>query len=118
MVRLAASFDVGLAVEPCNSENNCVALSNKVLTYVLAGTPVMATATPGQEAVVRRIGSAGALYRSGEARELAEHIEHWYCDRRALQLARDAAWDWGTRLYNWDIEKERFLALIKTTLAS
>jgi glycosyltransferase involved in cell wall biosynthesis len=117
MVRLAASFDVGLAVEPCNSENNCIALSNKVLTYVLAGTPVLATATAGQEPVVRRIGAAGALYRPGEARALADHIKHWYYRRGALQLARDEAWEWGTRLYNWDLEKERFLAVVETTLA-
>ena len=40
MVRLAAEFDIGLALEPAASVNNDLALSNKLFTYVLAGNAV------------------------------------------------------------------------------
>lgn len=116
MVVLASQFDVGLAVEPGRDENNDLAISNKLCTYLLAGNAVIATSTKGQQPVMDTIGDAGFCYRPGDVGALRRHLRFWYEDRPALERARRHAWDWGTRRYNWDVEKEKFLRVVKRAL--
>jgi hypothetical protein len=40
----------------------------------------------------------------------------WFEDRRLLDEARRQAWDWGTRQYNWDLEKKKFLQVVEALL--
>lgn len=117
MVRLASEYDVGLALEPGSSRNNDLAISNKLFTYLLAGNAVVATATHGQRAVIARIGEAGFCCDPGDAQVLANRLRLWYEDRAALDGARWQAWCWGTREYNWDVEKEKFLSTVEGVLS-
>jgi hypothetical protein len=118
MVRLAAQYDIGLAIEPGFSRNNELAISNKIFTYLLAGNAVAASSTAGHKVVMDRIGEACFCYPAGNAEALARGLRSWYEDRAALRRARERAWDWGTREYNWDFEKKKFLVLIESTLQS
>lgn len=113
MVRLAAEYDVGLALEPGLSGNNDLAISNKLFTYLLAGNAVAATATRGQSSVMAKIGKAGFCYDPGNVQAMAGGLRLWCEDRNALRRARQQAWDWGTRRFNWDVEKEKFVTVIK-----
>ena len=115
MVRLAATYDVGLALEPPVTVNNDILLSNKIFTYILGGTAVIATRTRGQ---------AGWLANSERPR--------FHADRRSLVVRRrpDAvariarrcctrgktAWCLGESRFNWDREKATFLGLVQTAL--
>src|SRR5206468_4307429 len=47
MIDLCRGYDVGLSVEPGSPLNNALALSNKALTYPLAGLALALTDTPG-----------------------------------------------------------------------
>jgi glycosyltransferase involved in cell wall biosynthesis len=116
MTCLAAAYDVGLALEPGKDENNKIALSNKVFTYLLAGNAVIATATKSQQALMETIGKTGFCYAPGEVQMLAAQLKRWHDDREALEQARRAAWECGTACYNWDVEKHKFLAIVKNTL--
>lgn len=116
IVRRASTYDVGLALEQAKSQNRDVTLTNKIFTYLLAGNAVAATITAGQKPVVDRIGPAGACYPPGDAQGLAACLDRWRRDRSALDAARRAAWDWGTREYNWDLEKNKFLDAVNHTL--
>jgi glycosyltransferase involved in cell wall biosynthesis len=118
MVRHAAEYDVGLALEQPYCENRNLCLTNKIFTYLLAGNAVIATATKGQQPIVESIGYAGFCYEPGDANALAGHLKLWYEDRASLQTARQEAWDWGTKKYNWDLEKKKFLQVVETTLKS
>ena len=117
MTRLASQFDIGLALEPGHSVNSDICISNKIFTYLLAGCGVIATATSGQRSIVEQVGAAGFLYEPGDFQALAKGIKSWYDDRSTLMAARCEAWDWGTRKYNWDLEKRKFLAVVENTLA-
>jgi glycosyltransferase involved in cell wall biosynthesis len=116
MVRLAAQYDVGLALEQRLSKNRDICLTNKIFTYLLGGNAVLATATKGQRPVMEALGSAGFCYELGDVQALAHQLEQWYEDRAALQNARLQAWKWGAQRYNWDIEKGKFLHVIEEAL--
>jgi len=113
MVRLAAAYDVGLALEPGSNRNNDLAISNKLFTYLLAGNAVAATSTSGQRAVMGKIGSAEFCYEPGDVESLARGLRFWYEDRGALHRSRKQAWDWSTREYNWDAEQRKFLTVVE-----
>lgn len=116
MVRHASGFDVGLALEPGRDENNQIAISNKIFTYLLAGNALVATATKGQEYIMKTLKGAGFCYRPGDVYALTEQLKVWYDDRVSLQEARRQAWDSGTWRYNWDLEKKKFLEVIDSVL--
>lgn len=116
MARLAASYDVGLAVEPGGSQNSGVILSNKFFTYLLAGNAVAATATSEQQALMAQLVGVGFTYAPGDTAALANGLRGWYDDRAALQAAREAAWGWGTTRYNWDNEQHLLLRCVGEAL--
>jgi glycosyltransferase involved in cell wall biosynthesis len=113
LIRRAGTYDVGLALEPGNAPNNNLTISNKIFTYILAGNAIAATATAGQKPVVDSIAPAGICYVPGDVRALAGCLATWHRDRPALDAARRASWEWGTRRYNWNLEKSKFLGVIR-----
>lgn len=116
MIRAASEFDVGLALEQPVSINRDVCLTNKIFSYLLAGNAIAATATAGQRAIFERIGKTGFLYPPGEVDALAQGLRHWYEKREELENARREAWAWGTREFNWEVEKKKFLAVVNGVL--
>src|SRR5258706_885693 len=116
LVGIAARHDIGLALEQAACVNRDICITNKIFTYLLAGNAVAATNTQGQQEIVRRIGRAGFSYEPGNAAQLAAGLRVWSENRKALESARREAWDWGTRQYNWDFEKQKFLAIVERVL--
>ncbi len=117
MVKLAADCDVGLAVEQATSVNNDIALSNKIFTYLLAGTAVVATSTRAQSAVAADLDGAIALYPCGDSQGLVSALRRWLENPAALFASRRIAWQLGTSRYNWDVEKHTFLRVVAEVLA-
>ncbi len=116
MVRAAAQFDVGLALEPGVTTNNDIAVSNKIFTYLLAGLAVVMTRTSGQAALLPVLGDAAAGCAVRDAASLADALRPWLDDRQALQRARRTAWQRAEEQFNWDIEQQRFLAVVQRVL--
>jgi glycosyltransferase involved in cell wall biosynthesis len=116
MVRLAAEYDVGLALEQPVDRNKTVCLSNKLFVYLLAGNAVAATNVGAQESLVAELGSAATSFAPGDIASLASHLHNWYHDRASLEESRRLAWEWGERRYNWDIEKRAFLSAVESVL--
>jgi glycosyltransferase involved in cell wall biosynthesis len=112
MIRAASEFDVGLALEQPVSLNRDICLTNKIFAYLLAGNAIAATATTGQKPIIDTIGKVGFLYQPGDVDGLAEGLRYWSQDREQLQIARQQAWWHGTRTFNWDIEKKKFLEVV------
>ncbi|MDB4907234.1 MAG: hypothetical protein JWO05_2018 [Gemmatimonadetes bacterium] len=109
LVPLASHYDVGLALEPGFSENNRLALSNKLLSYFAAGIPVIATDTPGQRAALDAVPNAGVLYRAGDIPALAAAIARWRDDRPSLAGAKRAAREAARARFSWAIEEPRLV---------
>jgi glycosyltransferase involved in cell wall biosynthesis len=118
MVRLAADYDLGLASETGFSGNNRIAVSNKVFTYILAGTPVLLSRTPGQSDLAEQLGPAGVLVDIHEPIGVARALDAWLGDKDRLAGSRAAAWDLGQTRFNWDVEQAAFLDSVENALAA
>lgn len=116
MTRMASHYSVGLALEPGTTENNALALSNKIFAYLLAGTGLVATRTAGQARMAPQLGAAAAWCDPGDAQSLASALMPWLENREALAAARATAWALGERRFNWDQEKSRFLHEVSCAL--
>ncbi len=105
-----ALFDVGLSLDLNDCVNRSLTICNKVFEYLQAGLVVAATDTPGQREVIESVPRAGFVYPPGDDRALAQHLRAYVGDRRSLLAAQTAAWEAGRRRYNWDGDRDVFLA--------
>ena len=112
VVRRAAEHDVGLALEMGETVNRDLCVTNKLFTYLLAGLPFVATDTTGQRAVCAALPDATRLYRVGDVEGFARAARALLGSSGAARAARQA----GTERYNWDVEKERFLRVVRGVL--
>jgi glycosyltransferase involved in cell wall biosynthesis len=118
MVRVSAQYDVGLALEPGCSLNNLLSASNKMFTYVLGGSAVAATATPGHRSIADTApGAVSFLYTPGDIAGLAAQIKNWSSDRVSLAVARRKAWAAADGSLNWDREKGKFLGIVERMIS-
>jgi glycosyltransferase involved in cell wall biosynthesis len=106
-------FDVGLALEPLENRNAALTQSNKIGSYFLAGLAIAATDTPGQREVMDQAQDAGFLYAPGKPELLAQGLQRWVEDRKALRSAQQAAWEAARSRFCWDFEKEKFFAALQ-----
>jgi glycosyltransferase involved in cell wall biosynthesis len=116
MVRLAAPFHVGLALEDGRTVNRDIALTNKLFTCLLAGVPVVASTTTAQRWFCDEAGDGARGYAPGQPVALAAVLRSWITDPQALAASRRAAWALGERRFNWDIEQRTFLDVIERVL--
>ncbi|HEX8490311.1 MAG TPA: glycosyltransferase, partial [Chthoniobacterales bacterium] len=117
LAKQAADYQLGLAVEPGSSPNNCMALSNKIFTYLLAGLPVLLSRTPAQENLGAELGEAALLIDLRSPRDAAARIENFLSDPALQQRARDAAWQLARERFNWDIEQLKVLQQVRNVLS-
>lgn len=116
LIERAAQHDVGLALEQPVSRNREICVTNKLFAYLLAGLPVAATRTPGQEAVCRELPDATRLCETDDPCSIANAIQSLLRTPQAAQTAKNAAWKAGEERYNWDVEQERLVEAILQTL--
>jgi glycosyltransferase involved in cell wall biosynthesis len=113
MFRLVASADVGLVPTEPNSEGNTYGLANKFFESMMAGLPLVASATPAVKPILERV-KAGLLYAAetpqdpaalaAAARRLCEDAKLWdSCRAAALRAARDE--------FNWEHESAALVAI-------
>lgn len=112
------NWDIGLALEPGFSQNNCLALSNKICTYALAGLAIAATDTPGQRELETEFGPGIHYYRSGDASMLADGLRRWADAPSLLTQAKEASWNAAVRRWRWDhsAEEGALLAAVETAI--
>jgi hypothetical protein len=113
LIRRTAEHDLGLAAELPGTLNRQICVTNKLFTYLTAGVPFVASATEGQAAICERIPGPSRLYRPGNPTELAAGVQALLAD----EVARRTAGQAGETLFNWDMEKSRFLAMVDEVLA-
>jgi glycosyltransferase involved in cell wall biosynthesis len=115
MVDLARPYDVGLALEQMSVLNHQLALSNKALTYILAGIAVALTDTPGQRVLGVELGPDRGLVPPGDIDALAALFARWAADPDALVAAKRAAWNAAVRRWHWEHDEDRgaLCALVK-----
>jgi glycosyltransferase involved in cell wall biosynthesis len=109
MERLAASYDLGLCGETGRTRNHCIALANKLFSYLLAGLPIVLSDIPAHREFSPRLGDAARLYAAGDADSLASVIDSFVSEPTVLGAARAKAYRLGQTQFNWDIERSILL---------
>ena len=113
LVALAAQHDIGLALEVGDTRSRKVAVTNKLLVYLLAGIAVAATNIPGQRAIMDEAPGAGFLYRPGDVAALAAGLGRLLGDPKVLAQAKAAARAAGERRFNWETDAPRLVQYLE-----
>jgi len=117
MVRLAASYDLGLSLETEATQSRKLCLTNKIFTYLLAGIPVMLSDTPAQREFAPQLASAASLVALADPQAMALSLDR-LASPGTLAGAKATAWRLARERFNWDFEKRAFLAAVASALAS
>ncbi len=116
LVPFASNFDIGLATEPGFSINNDIALSNKIFTYTQAGLAIIASDTSAQKNFMESFQNMGYVYEKKNPTSLASILKIYIENKELLtQHQLQSAW-YALNELNWDVEKEKFLSVIKHSL--
>jgi glycosyltransferase involved in cell wall biosynthesis len=116
LVERAAQHDVGLALEQAHTRNRDLCVTNKLLAYLLAGLPVVATDTRGQRHICEDLPEATRLCSIGEPEALADSVQSLLRDDASLQEAKQAAWRAGEERFCWEEQKPQFIASVDQVL--
>jgi hypothetical protein len=107
MVRLCEQHHIGLAVEEGHMLSHELSLSNKALTYILAGLAVVLTDTRGQQELATELNEGALTYREGDHRTLSDGLRRWYQEPARLLAARQAAWAAAVKRWHWEHPSQR-----------
>jgi hypothetical protein len=107
MVDLCRPYDAGIAMETGERYDQSVALSNKALTYILAGLAVAMNDTPGQHQLGTDMGEGAILCPPGNIEALAAGFKRWFGDRELLSRAKQASWNAAKTRWHWEHPEER-----------
>lgn len=117
MARLASLYDVGLATEVDTTVNRDICLTNKIFTYLLAGIPILASATKAQKEVAENLEGAIWCYPQGDSQSLAMLMDVLLLNANLLLNSRQLAYSYGQTQFNWDFESIKFINLIKNVVS-
>ena len=119
MVELCRGYDIGLGLEETEVPNRALCLTNKALTYILAGLAVVLTDTVGQRPLADTVGEGALLYPPGDIDTLARGLSAWARDPQLLARAKMAAWRAAETRWHWDHaeEKGKLLGMVESVLA-
>lgn len=110
-----AEHDIGLALEAQDSPSRDLTVTNKILHYLLAGLPVVATSTAGQEEVAARAPGAVVTFPIGDVPALARAINGLALPA-ALRRASAAALDAARREFHWEHQRQSLLDSVEAAL--
>lgn len=113
-----AEHDIGFAGELPECRSRDLTLTNKVLHYLLAGRPVVASDTAGQREAARRASGAVRLYPAGNARALAAALDEFLSSRQRRRAAGAAALAAAERVFCWERQEETLVGAVAAALSA
>lgn len=115
---LIAQHDIGLALEQSWIVNRDLTITNKILQYFNAGLAVAATPTAGQREVLANAPGAGWLIDfTAPPATAAAALDQFLSDSAALTTARREARAAAEKIYCWEREGPRLVALVANALS-
>lgn len=107
-------FDAGIAPDIANSESRELTVTNKILHYLLAGIPVIASQTKGHEEIAEACPDSVCIVKPGDTLLKFLHSIHHSSPTRGI--IRQKAWEDGRR-FSWETQKDKFLQLVQQNLS-
>ncbi len=110
LISFSSTFDVGLALEPGFSENNNLALSNKIFTYLLAGNAIIFSETIMQKKFndAFKVGLSFPL----NDKEALKNCIAFFNDDENLLKQRNYNYSLAAQKLNWENEAKILLEII------
>lgn len=105
-----AEFDIGLALELDKPQNRSLTITNKLFQYLLAGLPVIATNTLGQQEIIKKYGG-GILIDFEDVGQAMEKLNHLLNDTAYFHTLQKQTRHMAEQI-SWDTEKHKLLNLI------
>jgi hypothetical protein len=102
MIEMCRSYDVGLSLEQPTTRHRELCLTNKALTYPLAGLAQCMTDTAGHRELAHTLGDGAIVYRPGDVETLAAGLRQWADDSERLCAAKQSAWRAARDRWHWD----------------
>lgn len=111
-----ARHDVGLALEAVSPRSRDLTITNKMLQYLNAGLPIIATRTAGQSEVLSRAPDAGVGIDLEETAAVAAQLDSLLTNRERLSSMARAARVAAETIYCWEREAPRLQAAVDAAL--
>ncbi len=112
-----AEHDVGLALETGFNINNELAVSNKIFQYLNSSLSILSSSTKGQSWLMKKNPNIGFLIDIENTKEVAQKIEILANSKKnntkELENMKIASKHSSKTKYNWTIEGQKFLNVIK-----
>jgi glycosyltransferase involved in cell wall biosynthesis len=113
---IASGHHIGLATETGRDENNKLALSNKIFTYLISALAILASDTPAQQQFMNENQQIGYIYKSGNSDKLACFIQKLMDDNSLLNLMRSNSKSLAENRLNFENEKIKLLSTVEKVL--
>ncbi len=111
-----AEHDIGFAGEQTYCRSRDLTVTNKLLHYLLAGLPVVASETAGQREVAAQANGAVRIYPSDDSLALATQLNVLLASAEELQSAKAAALEAAEKTFCWEHQVPVLLSSIKRSL--
>lgn len=111
-----SEHDVGLATEEYTPDSRNLTITNKILQYLLAGLPVVASDTSGQKEVGKLAAESVFLFRNGDEKGLARRIETLVSDRERMLRSKRRALEYAKRIFSWEVQEKKLTEWIETVI--
>ncbi|NJK92614.1 MAG: glycosyltransferase family 4 protein [Blastochloris sp.] len=111
-----ARHDIGLALEESSIGNRNLTITNKILQYLNAGLPVLASHTEGQREVLARDSEAGWLVDLNDTQGLTRKLDAILQDKPRLDKMRWAARSLAENVYCWEKEAPTMVERVHQSL--
>jgi glycosyltransferase involved in cell wall biosynthesis len=107
MVRLAQSYDAGLACDEPIGRSRQFCLANKIFTYLAAGVPVILSRTPAQAKLEFCLDGAAFGYDCGDVESIAHVLARLVSNPDLRLQAQSAARAAAERRWHWEHPDDR-----------
>ena len=110
---IAAQHDIGLALETGKDENNNLALSNKIFTYLLAGNAIIFSETKAQYGFYLENSEIGNIYKTGNIVALKKILFSYLNNLNVLKKKKEDSFKLGREKLNWEMENRKFIEILQ-----
>lgn len=107
MVEACRAFDIGFAGERADTRSRELCLSNKALTYPLAGLAPLLSRTQGTATLAADLGDDALTFAPGDVEGLAALLTRAWDEPARLQAARKSAWSAAKARWHWEHPLEK-----------
>ena len=113
LLNFIAQFQIGLAIEENINDNKSLTISNKILQYLQAGLPVIASDTKGQKEVAEFFPSMVTIVDINDPAGIADTIRLLSTKEINEQVGQKEQFE---RIFSWEAQEKKLNSLLERNL--